>query len=214
MRIQVIVQHHASRADILPRLLDRLPESTLVVTDPGGERSSPWRCQRLCLTSGGDASHIVVIQDDALPCVGFYQAAAAAISARPTAAVAFCVTPQARVTSHEMTIALKARQSWARWSPRDFWPLVCSSYPTAMAEEMQLWVDERKPDSRNDDSVTADFLRARRYEAWVTVPSLVQHGDDVPSLIGRKHMSGLNPGRLAKWWIGDGDPRAISWDLP
>lgn len=58
-----------------------------------------------------------------------------------------------------------------------------------------------------------EFLRAhRQIEAWATVPSLAEHSDDAPSLIGRKYMAGRNPGRVARFPIGEReDARLIRW---
>lgn len=182
------------------------------MSDPDPEGiSSPWRCQRLCLRAGGDASHVLVIQDDALPCEFFAEAVLAAIAAKPNACISFCVTPQAHVTSQLMTMALKKREPWAKWSTRDHWPLVAASYPRELAERVADFVDERKPKTRGDDAPMAEALRVLRAEAWATVPSLVEHLDDTPSLIGRRYMSGRNRARCAKYWIGDRDPRTIQW---
>lgn len=206
-----IVQHHPSRTDLLPRLLPHLRDPILVV-DPGGRLSSAWRCYRLCLRADiGDASHLLVIQDDAIPCEGFAEAAEAAVAARPETAVAFFLGGQPRTTAHQATIAMRRREPWAAWSPRDWWPTVASCYPAAMARSLAAWVDARKPDARGDDAPCGDFFRAHPHlEALVTVPSLVQHPDDAPSLIGRKHMSGKNPGRTAKW-LAQGDARTLTW---
>lgn len=183
------------------------------MTDPGGAQSNAWRCYRECLRADvGDATHLLVVQDDAVVCEGFAAAALSAVAARPEAAVAFFVSPQCRRTSHAATVALKARSPWAAWHRADFWPTVASAYPVAVARDLAAWVDARKPDSRGDDAPCGDYFRAHPgTAALVTVPSLVQHPDDVPSLIGRKYMSGKNPARCAKYWIGDKDASAIIW---
>lgn len=153
----------------------------------------------------------MVIQDDALPCEHFEQAACAAIAARPDAAVAFFLGGQPAVTALATTLAMKERERWAVWSRRDWWPTVCAAYPVAMARHLADWVDTNHPSARGDDAPAGDFFRAHpTYEAWVTVPSLVQHPDDQPSLIGRVAMHGANPGRCARWMV-EGDAREIVW---
>lgn len=212
VRLAVVVQHHPDRSEILPRLLERL-EDPIVVTDPGGKLSSAWRSYRLALRAPVDegTTHLLVIQDDAIPCEFFTEAALAAIAAKPRAAVAFFLGGQPRTTAHAATLAMKKREPWATWAKRDWWPTVASSYPLAIARELAHWVDARKPESRGDDAPAGDFLRSKPLlEAVVTVPSLVEHPDDVVSLIGRKHMAGRNPGRCAKWLV-KGDPREIVW---
>jgi hypothetical protein len=208
--VQVVVQHHPARADLLPRLTDRLT-NPVIVTDPGGELSSAWRTYRLCLGAAAGADHVLIVQDDATVPDGFEEATRNAIAARPDAPIAFFVSPQARLTAHAMTHATAHRVPWARWETRDFWPTVCSSYPAKDAERIRDFVDRNDPGARGDDAPVGDAMRALRIPGFVTVPSLVEHPDDVPSLIGRKHMAGLNPGRLAKWPLGETDPRTIRW---
>lgn len=76
MELCAIVQHHPSRAGLLPALLERLaPLQTSVVLDPqpDSEWPSPWRSYRACLEAvrDGDATHALIIQDDAMPCRDF-----------------------------------------------------------------------------------------------------------------------------------------------
>jgi hypothetical protein len=209
-RVQIVVQHHPSRADLLPRLTARLTDP-LIVTDPGGSVSSAWRTYRLCLRAApADATHVLIVQDDAEVCDHFEEAVTAAIEACEDACISFCTTPQCRRTMAAMTQAMKKREPWAAWDRADFWPVVCSSYPVAVARAAADWVDRHKPDTRNDDAPMGEFLRASGACAVATVPSLAQHPDDVPSLVGRKFMSGTNPARLAKWLV-QGDPRTINW---
>ncbi len=212
VRLATVVQTHPDRVEVLPRLLPLL-DDPLVVTDPGGAQSNAWRCYRQCLRADvGDATHLLIVQDDAVPCSHFTASVLAAIEARPNAAIAFFVSPQCRRSSHAMTMALKKREPWADWSRADFWPTVASAYPIGVARALADWVDAKKPDSRGDDAPCGDYFRTHPgTTALLAVPSLVQHPDDVPSLIGRKYMSGKNPARLAKYFIGEKDARTISW---
>ena len=211
MSVAWIVQHHPSRADLLPQLLPHLPDAQ-IVTDPGGELSSAWRTYRLCLRAETDASHLAVIQDDVVVPEHFAEAATAAVAAKPGAVVVLCLCGQPARTALEATLALKRRECWARLQPGDWLPTIATVYPTGVARRLADWVDERKPAARGDDSVAGEFMKAHRreLEAWVTVPSLAHHPDTEPSLIGRRHMGGRNPGRVTKYMV-EGDPRRIKW---
>ena len=211
MKVAFVVQHHPARAEIVTRLLERLADP-LVVEDPGGDQSNAWRSYRQCLRADvGAATHLVIIQDDATVGDHFVEAAEAAIAARPDTAIAFFVSPQCRRTVIDATMAMKKRDPWAPWHRSDFWPTVCSSYPVAVARQLADWVDATKQDSRGDDAPCGDFFRAHQtIRTAVTVPSLAEHPDDVPSLVGRKYLRGKNPARVAKWLV-EGDPRRIRW---
>ncbi len=212
VRLACVVQHHPARAEILTRLLERLAAPT-VVEDPGGPGISAWRCYRLCLRAAPDATHVLVLQDDTIPCQHFEEAAVKAIAARPEAAVCFYLGGHPATTAHHATVAMRKGQRWVQISRRDYVPTVATCYPQAMATELAAWVDERYPHSRGDDAPVGNFFRAAygRLEAWATVPSLVQHPDDTPSMVGRRALAGKNPGRVAKWFIGDADAREIAW---
>lgn len=184
-----------------------------VITDPGGEVSSAWRTYRLCLRSAPEqATHVLVIQDDTTVCEHFTEAAFAAIEKRPASAVCFFLGGQPAFTASHAMQAKKRGEHWVQIANRDFCPTVATAYPREMALALADWVDAVKSHTRGDDSVVGDFFRIRRheYQAWATVPSLVQHPDDVPSQIGRKHLNGKNPGRVAKLLV-EGDPRLIDW---
>lgn len=213
--MQIIVQHHPSREALLQRVTEHLGDH-LVVTDPGGEEGwNAWRSYRLCLRVETEASHILIVQDDAVPCEHFAEAAEAAIATKPDAAIAFYLGGQPVLTA---TAALRAsikHERWVRINPRDWVPTVATAYPLELARELADFGDARRVNgrpSRGDDSVAGDFFRINKHriEAWATVPSLVEHPDDTLSLIGRRNMNGLNRGRVAKIMV-QGDARAIRW---
>lgn len=71
MTLAAIIQHHPSRAHLLPDLLQRLaplPVDVVTDPDPDGEPSS-WRTYRACLEAfPEDATHALIVQDDVTPC--------------------------------------------------------------------------------------------------------------------------------------------------
>ena len=71
MRVQVRVQHHPARTHLLPGLLERLsPLSTEVIAHESVP-PSPWAGYQLCLRDPPLCSHLLVIQDDAVPAANF-----------------------------------------------------------------------------------------------------------------------------------------------
>lgn len=95
-------------------------------------------------------------------------------------------------------------------------PAVAILWPVALIGPMLGWVDEnpgkcgRQP-PRADDAVLGAWKRHTQTPVMATVPSLVEHPDREPSLIGRKAAAGRNRGRVAGIYIGDADPLEIDW---
>jgi len=213
----VRVQHHPSRAHLLPALFDRLDQHAEVVTDPNPEDRfpSPWRTYRECLTDpGGATSHLLVLQDDAVPCRNLV--AACHLLARPEPVVLFLGGAPVRM-------AMEARRAGVRgqrlvpWALRaaDWLPVVAVLWPVEVAGSFIEWCGSNRlpgdPNPRSDDAVAGRWARKTRQQVWVTVPSLVQHADVEPSLIGRKARGGRSAWRVAFDWIGEGDPLQIDW---
>ena len=67
--------------------------------------------------------------------------------------------------------------------PSVFMPLVCVLWPYAVAASFLFWARTHKT-TRADDGNAAKWMRQTKQEVLVTVPSLVQHNDDEPSVKG------------------------------
>lgn len=217
--VSLAVQHHPSRPDLLARLLaslgpDAARADVVVDPDPSGDRS-PWRTYRAALerTPPG-ASHRLIVQDDAVALPGFLAAAEASLAAKPDAVVCYFVGGQPASSALRCRRALKAGHPWALMNPQDWVPVVACAWPAATVARFLEWTEARPADPRrmrSDDYLAGTFARQRRLPVWATVPSLVQHPDDAPSLIGRPHRSGGNPGRCAAVWNPDLDLAAVAW---
>jgi hypothetical protein len=72
--------------------------------------------------------------------------------------------------------------------PSSFMPLVAVLWPKRVAEDFLFWAETAKT-TRADDGNAAKWMRARKQEVLVAVPSLVQHDASVPSVKGL-HNSG------------------------
>lgn len=83
-----------------------------------------------------------------------------------------------------------------------FVPVVAIVYPRVHAEAILPYTDARKvPTHRADDAVIAAYARAHRCWPLATVPSLVEHLDGEPSVIGYQRGEG-RPHRRAALFVG------------
>lgn len=82
--VSALVQHHPSRAHLLPELLERLaPLPVQVVPDPQphGLYRSAWRSYWACLRAfPDDATHVLIVQDDVTLCRDLPQALPAIVA--------------------------------------------------------------------------------------------------------------------------------------
>jgi hypothetical protein len=193
VNVAVRIQHHPSRADLLPALLERLLgfDDVQVITDPGGPKPSSWRTHRLCLESLPDAAtHLLLIQDDAIPCADFADKALAAIEQHPTRIIVFFVPGFGHLT-RRIEIARRKSLAFVDLPGGSFVPVVCIAYPAEIACAIPAFADARRmPVSRADDAVVGTYARAHRLFPLATVPSLVDHDDTVPSAMGMRTRPG------------------------
>jgi hypothetical protein len=184
---------------------------------------NPWRGYRRCLENLGDASHVVVLQDDTLACRNFAQAVEQIVAARPSTLTSLFVGGLRNFNTRVFMRALTARRSWVQLYPMQTACVihVCALvWPAPLAREFLDWTTTnavRLPGHRgvpkSDDAVVSYWAKMTRQEVWATVPSLVEHPDDQPVVAGhRKRADGADKGRVAVRWIGsDADPLEIDW---
>jgi len=202
VNLHTAIQHHPSRAHLLPALLSRLDGlDPVVVTDPGGRQKSSWRTYRLCLESiPDDATHVLIVQDDCWPCDGFARAVHAAIEERPSSVIALFVSGAGHLM-RRVNIARKQRERWLIFPQTSYIPLVAAIFPADVARRIPKFADSRKiPVARADDAVVGTFCRANRIACIATMPSLVEHLDSEPSVTGMAFGNG-QPHRLAAWYV-------------
>jgi hypothetical protein len=206
--LSIAVQHHPARTALLPALRERLGTFELVADPEPDGIPSPLRTYREALRRTPEwATHRLVIQDDAWPCEDFARLAEAALAERLDDIVCFFV-PGSAGTRGPVLRASQAGERWARVRTGAWVPTVATSFPATIAADFLEFSSTRPMlRERGDDGPLAKFCRRRRLQPWATVPSLVEHADRVPSLIGRKAAAGGNPGRVAALYGGDPDPR-------
>lgn len=216
-RVHVRVQHAPGREQPLARLLASLQTPAVVVADRGGGHPSPWRGYQQCLADlPADATHVVVLQDDTIACRNFPPAVERIAAEWPDHVVCLFLGGAPRRTASLARRAQANGRSYCRLHPNDFVPVVATMWPVQKAESLLSWTCDNPArlghvDPRSDDAVAGRWMRYNREQVVCTVPSLVQHPDDVPSTIGRKHRAGEDVNRVAALWIGADDPLALDW---
>jgi len=186
--------------------------------DPHAEFCNPWRTYAEVLRQcPPDATHLVVIQDDATPCVSFQEAATAALSARPDDVVLFFVAGRPWAHARAVLDACTKGLSWVPITNQHWCPAICVGWPVRHVQPILDWVERQNypPMFRADDEILGRYLQAHAVWPLATVPSLVEHEDMEPSLLDtQKTWQGMDEGRVAACWIHpDCDPLSIDWRL-
>lgn len=213
--IQVVVQYHPARAHLLASLLTALPAETLVVTDPGAgvERANSWRAYRTCLEAiAPAATHLCVIQDDAQVCRDFGAALPLLVARRPDELLCL-FTPGVGGFRKRILSACAAERRWTELDPHvAFVPLVAAIWPRPLVERVLAFADRFGPRDVSDDGNVWTWAKAETVRPVACVPSLVEHPDREPSLMGKPALAGRHPGRVACCWIGETlSPLALDW---
>jgi hypothetical protein len=144
------------------------------------------------------ATHLVVVQDDARPCLGFSSKCYQAIAERPEDVIAFFL---GGAPAHSARLAQQAHRRGERWVKMyasDWCPTVATCWPRFHVERFLAFCDAHPSLIKmGDDSVAGAWKRAESVDVWATIPSLVEHPDVEPSLIRRKAGAGKNRYRIA-----------------
>lgn len=214
--LSIAIQTHPERDEMARKLAALLPGAELVVDpDPDAVRS-PWRTYRHALERTPPGHGRLVIQDDAQPCRHFAEVVRHAIAARPDRLLVFFVGGQPVEHARAVMRACQQDLSWAELDHMRWCPVICTYWPAAMIGPFLEYVDQQRwPDHfRSDDEIVGRWLRATKQRPLASVPSLVEHPDEVPSLIGRRARGGLDRARVAACFIHeDCDARTIDWTL-
>lgn len=152
------------------------------------EPPDPWANYRRCLDYQGGASHLLILQDDAIPVHNFAIALHKIAARHPDVPVclfmgAFPASTAARVRR----VGPEVR--YVALGPSSFVPLVCVLWPTHVARRFLDWSTSARGMTRADDGNAAKWVRASKQQIMVAVPSIVQHDDDARSVKGgRDHV--------------------------
>jgi hypothetical protein len=185
IRLSAAVMTHPSRLPHARALQDRHPELGLrIVVDPAPEEGpSTLRTARLAWRSvADDATHHLVVQDDARLCDAFLACLTAALTAMPDRAVCL-FTEWGSETSHVARLAALFDASWAEVVDH-YIPSVALVLPIQLARAF----GQGSAGSTPDDVALRTFLMRMGVKAFVAVPNLVDHRQVQPSLTMNDYM--------------------------
>lgn len=176
---------------------------------------NPWRGYQKCLSDLRGFSHVLAIQDDAVVCQHFAEAIGKIALARPDDIVALFVGGLKNRTARDFRIALTRGDCYSHVYFRDIHHVVAVLWPAALAKAFLEWSRTHDvpgmPQPRSDDAVFGAWARLTKRRVLCTVPSLVEHPDDVKSTVGLRARAGKDRGRVAVYYIGEADPLELDW---
>lgn len=185
------------------------------VVEDNSEPPNPWHGYQKCLADLRGYSHMLVIQDDAIVCKHFPEAVFRIAAARPNQVISLFVGGLRNRTTRDFIAALGRGDCYANIYFRDIHHVVAVLWPAPLAKAFLDWSRTHDlpgmPRPRSDDAVFGAWSRLTRNRILCTVPSLVQHPDDVKSTIGLRARDGSDKGRVAVHYIEDGDPLELNW---
>lgn len=232
MKLSIVIQAHPARRAEAEHLRSLVAGSRIVWDpDPDGPRDT-WRTNRAAWSWRGHGgwTHRLLLQDDALPCPGFREAAERAVAAAGAPLLCFFVSQQLANLVVQMLSAAASGQRFAWAAVQGFVPMQALAMPRDHVTDLLEWTDanphpgmqrqypwlsrnlvaldpelHRLP---NDDEIVARWARARGLMVCASVPSLVEHDTWTDSLIGNDR----HAGRQAACLLPDGvDARSLDW---
>lgn len=218
MNLSITLQAHPHRREMAEELAHRAGATITWDPIPADPHPSAWRTYRHALeTTPPETTHRLIVQDDAAVCQHFAATAAAAVEACPPGLL--CLFVQGSLYHHVDAInrACAESRSLTILPPGSWVPAVATCWPAETIPRALAWVDQQGwPTGFNaDDEIIGRLTRGLLIDVYATVPSLVDHPDDVVSIVGsRTPMFGGNPDRVAHCYVGDdADPRGIEWRI-
>lgn len=208
MKIAYRVQHAAGRDVALQRLLPHLPGAEVVV-DHEVDQPNPFRNYLRCLAGAPQgATHLCVMQDDALPCRAIAPRVEEAVGERPDDVISLFVGGLSGRTRKDFWAAQSRGERWSPVYFREIHHVVALVWPVGLAQEfLDWWASEPKMPGRreqkSDDAVVGYWARTTKRLFWATVPCLVEHPDDLPSVVQSPTRTLGDKGRRAIAFIDD-----------
>lgn len=214
------VQSHPSRRGIRGRLLPGLAGMPVEIVETDFEPPNPWKGYLTCLDAPPeDCTHLLIVQDDTVTCRNLTPALEKIAQVEYEVPVCLYL---GGLPMRTRSAALRAGKEGARFVDvhmGDFLPVVAILWPRQKALDFHAWGRDKLHGLRrrngqvieelSDDAMGGRWMRHTRPAQRVvaTIPSLIEHPDDVISTIARK-----NTGRTALFWHGEEwDASTVDW---
>ncbi len=170
-----------------------------------------------CLADLPEQGHVAVLQDDTIPCRNFAPALELIADSNPDTPVSLFISTVPKRT-YTKAMLKHGRSRYVDSHPQDLVHVVAVLWPVHKAREFSEWITANPKRIRGDQLSTSDDANVTRWMQLTgqsiryTIPSIVQHPDDVPSIVNQqKRSDGKDSGRTSSIWIGNGDPLELDW---
>jgi hypothetical protein len=183
---------------LIPPLLHHLATFPCEVVEHSSQPPDPWAGYKRCLTDLPDCTHLLILQDDALPVPGFADVLPAIAGNNRGRPVCLWLSGAPANAAGRSKRAL-GRQPYIPLGPAPYVPLVAVLWPRQSAADFLEWSHTAARMTRADDGNVARWVRQTRQEFAVCVPSIVEHNDFTPTVKGgtRKESHGTASDRVA-----------------
>jgi hypothetical protein len=183
MKISITVMAHSSRQQAAENLSDYLVQYPFVSnTITWDEINEEWDTGKRALADGiGRGDYHVIIQDDAILTPNFYENVEGAIKALDQKTIISLYTGTSRPLGKRVQAAVnKAADGDMLRGQQLFWG-VGIAIPTSHIEPVLEFVEDIQ---LQYDNKIGEFYCRNGLPVYYTIPSLVDHDDEKPSLLG------------------------------
>jgi hypothetical protein len=181
-----LIQAHPSRAAEAERLAVALSGAAVYDPDPG-EPPSPWRSYAAAIIAAPRFTHVLIIQDDAEPHPALLSILPRIIARHPTRLVALYHGRHPQANAIRLSLARDRGLAYAEMRAGRYVPSVALLWPKDYVDLAKRWLPKRIV-AADDEMISRMLTQNGHYQDkyLVTVPSLVEHPDVLPSLMGGK----------------------------
>lgn len=159
--------------------------------DPEPDRPPhAWRTHRRCLESiPAGTTHLLVLQDDALPCQQFASKLLAGIATFPESLL-LPFLPGFNLYKVELMKAKQAGRSFTPFLVRSIVPTVAIVYPVEVARGLLAWTEQWPRLRGADDGIVANYCRTFKIQPRAFVPCICDHDHTVVTVGNKQNRRG------------------------